>query len=174
MRQCYIITRQQKISIQFDNFLTVRDERKLPRVINSWKSGMKLWLTFQLNQSIFLFSSWKSVIVNFGFLNLFLDIWTRNTDPDSEYGSGFRIRIRIPDQGPNLMRIQPDPEHWIYGQILWTQKVLSRFPERISKHGKIAWLCISTAAVLSEIAAQFFFFMCRYVYWDYSNKSFAS
>ncbi len=99
MRQCYIINNQQKTSILCDNFLTVRDKRKLPRVISSWKSERKLWLRFQLNQSIFLFSSLKSVTINFGFLNLFLDIWIRNTDPDP---------------GPNWMRIQPDPDpkHW--------------------------------------------------------------
>jgi hypothetical protein len=32
-----------------------------------------------------------SVIVNFGFLNLFLDIWIQN--PDSEYGSGIQAQI---------------------------------------------------------------------------------
>jgi hypothetical protein len=52
---------------------------------------MKLWLKFQLNQSIFLFLSLKSVIVNFGFLHLFLDIWIQNPDPDSEYGSGLKL-----------------------------------------------------------------------------------
>jgi hypothetical protein len=35
--------------------------------------------------------SLKSVIVNFGFLNLFLDIWIRNPDPDSEYGSRLKL-----------------------------------------------------------------------------------
>jgi hypothetical protein len=42
-----------------------------------------LWLKFQLNRSIFLFLSLKSVIVNFGFLNLFFDIWIWNPDPGS-------------------------------------------------------------------------------------------
>jgi hypothetical protein len=39
----------------------------------------------KLNRSIFLFSSLKSVTVNLGFFNLFLDIWIRipNTDPGS-------------------------------------------------------------------------------------------
>jgi hypothetical protein len=43
--------------------------------------------------SIFLFLSLKSVIVNFGFLNLFLDIW---------------IRIRIPDPG-SMPKLNADP-----------------------------------------------------------------
>ncbi len=61
-------------------------KRKLPRVISSWKSERRLWLKFQLNRSIFLFSSLKSVTINYGFFNLLLDIWIR--DPDSEYGFG--------------------------------------------------------------------------------------
>jgi hypothetical protein len=83
----------------------VRDKIKLPRIISSWKSERKLWLKFQLNQSIFLFLSLKSVIVNFGFLNLFLDIWIQNPDPDSEYGSGSRIQAQI-ECGSNRIRIR--------------------------------------------------------------------
>jgi hypothetical protein len=67
------------------------------------KSERKLWLKFQINRSIFLFSSLKSVIGNFCFLNLFLDIWIRN--PDSEYGSGSRIQAQI-ECGPNRIRIR--------------------------------------------------------------------
>jgi hypothetical protein len=48
-------------------------------------------LKFQLNQSFFLFLPLKSGIVNFGFLNLFLDIWIQNPDPDSEYGSRLKL-----------------------------------------------------------------------------------
>jgi hypothetical protein len=35
------------------------------------------------------------VIVNFGFLNLFLDIWIQNPDPDSESGSGSGSRLKL-------------------------------------------------------------------------------
>jgi hypothetical protein len=35
----------------------VRDINKLPRVKDSWKGPRKLWLKFQLNRNIFLFSS---------------------------------------------------------------------------------------------------------------------
>ncbi len=45
------------------------------------------------------------VIVNFGFLNLFLDIWIQNPDPDSEYGSGSRIQAQI-ECGSNRIRIR--------------------------------------------------------------------
>ncbi len=84
----------------------MQDKIKLPRIISSWKSERKLWLKFQLNQSIFLFLSLKSVIVNFGFLNLFfLDIWIQNPDPDSEYGSGSRIQAQI-ECGSNRIRIR--------------------------------------------------------------------
>jgi hypothetical protein len=43
------------------------------------------------------------VKVNFGFLNLFLDIWIRIRIPNTD-----------PDLGPNWKRIQldPDPKHW--------------------------------------------------------------
>jgi hypothetical protein len=47
--------------------------------------------------------SLNSVIVNFGFLNLFLDIWIRS--PDSEYGSGSRIQAQI-ECGSNRIRIR--------------------------------------------------------------------
>jgi hypothetical protein len=30
---------------------------------------------------------------DFGFLNLFLDIWIQNPDPDSECGSGSRLKL---------------------------------------------------------------------------------
>jgi hypothetical protein len=50
-----------------------------------------------------------SVIVNFGFLNLFLDIWIRNLDADSEYGSGSRIHAQI-ECGSNRLRIQNTDE----------------------------------------------------------------
>jgi hypothetical protein len=76
------------------NFLTVQDKRKMPRAICSWKSERKLWLKFELNQ----FSSFKSVIVDFSFLHLFLDT------------SGIRIPKTDPDPGPNWMRIHPDPD----------------------------------------------------------------
>jgi hypothetical protein len=46
------------MNILRNNFLTVRD-KKLPRVKSSWKSPRKLWLKFQLNRSIFMFSSLK-------------------------------------------------------------------------------------------------------------------
>jgi hypothetical protein len=95
MRQCYTITHQQKISILCDYFLTVWDKIKFSWVISSWKSERKLWLKFQLNPSIFLFLSLKSVIINFGFLNKFLDIWNQNSDPDSEYGSRSWIQAQI-------------------------------------------------------------------------------
>ncbi len=36
-----------------------------------------------------------SVIVNFVFLNQFLDIWIRNPDPDSEYGSGSETLLKM-------------------------------------------------------------------------------
>ncbi len=39
------------------------------------------------------------VIVNFGFLNLFLDIWIQNPDPDSEYGSGSRLKLNADPTG---------------------------------------------------------------------------
>ncbi len=97
----YNNTISKKISILCDNFLTVRYKIKLPRVISSWKSEMKLWLKFQLNQSIFLFLSLKSVIVNFGFLHLFLDTWIQNPDPDSEYGSRIQAQIEC---GSNRIR----------------------------------------------------------------------
>ncbi len=83
----------------------MRDKIKLSRVISSWKSERKLWLKFQLNQSIFLFLPLKLVIVNFGFLNLFFDIWIQNPDPDSEYGSGSRIQAQI-ECGSNRIRIR--------------------------------------------------------------------
>ncbi len=54
---------------------------------------------------IFFFSSLNSVKVIFGFLNLFLDIWIRNPDPDSEYGSGSRIQAQI-ECGSNRIRIR--------------------------------------------------------------------
>jgi hypothetical protein len=44
-----------------------------------------------------------TVIVNFGFLNLFLDIWIRNPDP--EYGSGSQIQAQI-ECGSNRIRIR--------------------------------------------------------------------
>jgi hypothetical protein len=39
------------------------------------------------------------VIVNFGYLNLFLDIWIQNPDPDSEYGSGSRLKLNADPTG---------------------------------------------------------------------------
>jgi hypothetical protein len=39
--------------------------------------------------------SLKSVIVNFGFLNLFLDIWIQNTDPDP----GSRLKLNADPTG---------------------------------------------------------------------------
>jgi hypothetical protein len=47
------------MNILRDNFLTVQDKKKLPRVKISWKSPRKLWLKFQLNRGIFMFSSLK-------------------------------------------------------------------------------------------------------------------
>ncbi len=88
------------------NFLTVHDKRKLPRAICSWKSERKLWLKFKLNQSIFLFSSFKSVTVNFSFLNLFLDTWIRNPDLDSEYGSGSRPKLNADPTGSGSETLQ--------------------------------------------------------------------
>ncbi len=73
----------------------------MPRVISSWKSEWKLWLKFQLNQSIFLFLFLKSVQ-----FWLFKPIFW-HLDPES--GSGFRIRIRIQAQiecGSNRIRIR--------------------------------------------------------------------
>ncbi len=83
----------------------MQDKRKLPRVIGSLKSKKKLWLKFQLNRSIFLFSSLKSVTVNFYFLNLILDIRIRNPDLDSEYKYGSRIQAQI-EFGSNQIRIR--------------------------------------------------------------------
>ncbi len=53
----------------------------------------------------FLFSSFKSVLVNFSFFNLFLDTWIRNPDPDSEYGSGSRIQAQF-ECGSTRIRIR--------------------------------------------------------------------
>ncbi len=105
LRQCYIITQKEKISILCDIVLTVRDKRKLQRVICSWKSERKLWLKFQLNRSIFLFSSLKSVIVNFGFLNLFLDIWIRNPDPvpNTDPDPGSRPKLNADPTGSETL-----------------------------------------------------------------------
>jgi hypothetical protein len=38
-------------------------------------------------------------MVNFSFLNLFLDTWIRNPDPDSEYGSGSRPKLNMDPTG---------------------------------------------------------------------------
>ncbi len=46
-----------------------------------------------------------SVIVNFGFLTLYLDTWIQNLDPDSKYGSGSWIQTQIEE-----VWIQPDPD----------------------------------------------------------------
>ncbi len=78
----------------------MRDKIKLPWVISSWKSERKLWLKFHLNRSIFLFLCLKSVIGNFGFLNLFLYIWIRN--PDSEYGS--RLKLNADPTGSGTLQ----------------------------------------------------------------------
>jgi hypothetical protein len=53
---------------------------------------------------IFLFLSLKSVIVNLGFLNLFLDIWIRipNTDPDP----GSRLKLNADPTGSGSETLQ--------------------------------------------------------------------
>ncbi len=78
----------------------MRDRIKLPRVISFWKNERKLWLKFQLNRSTFLFSSLKSVTVNFGFSTYF-------------YTSGSGIRIPNKDPDPIWMQNHPDPKHWL-------------------------------------------------------------
>jgi hypothetical protein len=44
-----------------------------------------------------------SFYVNFGFLNLFLDIWIQNPDPDSEYVSRIQAQFEC---GSNRIRIR--------------------------------------------------------------------
>jgi hypothetical protein len=85
-------------------------------------------LKFQLNRSIFMFSSLKSVIVNFGFLNLFLDIWIRIP----EYGSGSRIQAQI-ECGSNRIRIRNTVFHHLQifkhvSHVISFSRFLSHFP----------------------------------------------
>jgi hypothetical protein len=44
-------------------------------------------------------------MVNFSFLNLFLDTWIWDPDPDAEYGSGSQIQAQI-ECGSNRIRIR--------------------------------------------------------------------
>jgi hypothetical protein len=81
----------------------------LARVKRSWKSERELWLKFQLNWSIFLFSPLKYLKYRYRHSKfwLFKPIF-RHLDPES--GSGFQIRTWIPDPDPYWMRIHPDTE----------------------------------------------------------------
>jgi hypothetical protein len=122
-----------------DNFLTVREKRKLPGVISFWKSERKLWLKFQLNWIIFLFLSLKSVIINFSFLNLFLDIWIRNPDPDSEFGSGSRIQAQIECRSNRVrIRIRNTDINTVLNNIQWFKYVGLQMQKPLL--GLLAWV----------------------------------
>jgi hypothetical protein len=91
----------------------VRDEKNCQELKVLEKVARELQLKFHLNRSIFFCLKRVKITVTHSKFWLFKPS-LRLLDPES--GSGFQMRIRILDRGPNLMRIQPgtdpDPEHW--------------------------------------------------------------
>ncbi len=75
---------------------------------------------------LFLFLSLKTVRVNFGFLNLFLDTWIRNPDPGSEYGSGSRTQAQI-ECGSNRIWIRIWNTGYLLGIRIWIFPLFQRY-----------------------------------------------
>ncbi len=100
MRQCYIITQSAKIFHSMCNFLTVRDKRKLPGVISSWKNWDETVVKISAQPEHFYVLILK---VSHSKFWLFQPIF-RHLDPNTD-----------PDPGSVWITIQPDPKHCLQG-----------------------------------------------------------